>query len=522
MKLKNLILLIALLVAASACSLGGEHTEARIPFNPADWPTPLPATVEPEPTPFPKEAVELLAQKQAAAPTLAIAALPTATAIPAPTVTPEPTSVATPLLTGAVTGEGLNVRSGPGQGYALVSTLKQGDVVEVLARETTYGWVNVKTTAGEIGWVNPYFLKLSGDLGLVDGLEPQPVSASAGITATTAQPAPGKPAATTETMLIQLRSGGDIMLINSDGTGLRRLTTGIDPALSPDGSRIAFTRWDGAGMGTVWVINADGSNEHPVMSEIRQVKSPSWSPDSRQIAVNFQEGGILESHQECYNVSKNGGTPDINYWQAYDITTKVEFDSKGRPQVFVCWMLPPDAHWKLRVIDAVAGGYRDMPAGQYAFSPTWDPANTWRVVSTAGKGLVATDINRGEAFPLTDDPSDRSPRFSPDGRYLAVTYRQDTHWEVHRLNADGGGRVRLTKTPLYAVVDSPTQWNNAAPVFSPDVSEIAFLTDRAGRWEVWVMGADGSNQRPMFSDAVNDQLPIEYLGNDERSLGWGK
>jgi Tol biopolymer transport system component len=143
------------------------------------------------------------------------------------------------------------------------------------------------------------------------------------------------------------------------------------------------------------------------------------------------------------------------------------------------------------------------------------------VVSTAGQGLAWTDVNRGVADSLTTDSADRAPVFSPDGKYIAVTYRQDTHWDIHRLNADGTGRVRLTKTPLYNIVDSTRQWNNVAPTFSPDGSEIAFLTDRTGRWEVWVMNVDGANQRPMFPNAINDQLPIEYAGNDERSLQWG-
>ena len=37
-------------------------------------------------------------------------------------------------------------------------------------------------------------------------------------------------------IVFQTSSGGEIYLINADGTDLRYLTTGLDPALSPDGN----------------------------------------------------------------------------------------------------------------------------------------------------------------------------------------------------------------------------------------------------------------------------------------------
>ena len=53
-------------------------------------------------------------------------------------------------------------------------------------------------------------------------------------------------------------------------------------------------------------------------------------------------------------------------------------------------------------------------------------------------------------------------------------------------------------------------------------SQIGFLTDRTGRWEVWGLPADGSNQRPLFLDAVYDQLEISFNAVDERVLSWGE
>jgi dipeptidyl aminopeptidase/acylaminoacyl peptidase len=509
---RTLFIAVLVLVIVTACGLEEEH-EHLTPFDPADWPTPVPTQAAPTPTPFPKEALEILTNQNSEIVAAQTQSTPTPSPPPA-TPTSQPTSTPTPEVTGVVTSYALNVRKGPGSGYDILAEIDRGDEVTILSIDPTYGWANVQTANGVIGWVNPYYLDIRGDLELLEGNQPLQATAAGAIIS-----GPGSGTAAGEKLLVQLRSGGDIMVVNRAGTGLRRLTSGIDPALSPDGRQVAFTRWDGATEGSLWVINIDGSGEQLVMGNIRQVKSPSWSPEGKRVAVNFQEGGTLQAVRHCHDVSE--GEPDINFWQAYDVKTRVEFDEFGRPIVYVCWMMPPDAHWKLRIIDVETAEYKDMPAGLYVFGPAWDPANSWRVVSTAGQGLAWTDVNRGVADSLTTDSADRAPVFSPDGKYIAVTYRQDTHWDIHRLNADGTGRVRLTKTPLYNIVDSTRQWNNVAPTFSPDGSEIAFLTDRTGRWEVWVMNVDGANQRPMFPNAINDQLPIEYAGNDERSLQWG-
>jgi Tol biopolymer transport system component len=68
--------------------------------------------------------------------------------------------------------------------------------------------------------------------------------------------------------------------------------------------------------------------------------------------------------------------------------------------------------------------------------------------------------------------------------------------------------------------EQPHEYDNTSPAWSPDGSQIAFATNRTGRWEIWVMNADGSNQHPMFSDAVNAQIQLSPQSPDERILSW--
>lgn len=84
----------------------------------------------------------------------------------------------------------------------------------------------------------------------------------------------------------------DIAVID-EVTGLvQRLTYygGDDePAWSPDGSRIAFTRGYGSSSSAIWVMNADGSEPTQVVSG--NVSAPSWSPDGDSLV--FQEGNCV-------------------------------------------------------------------------------------------------------------------------------------------------------------------------------------------------------------------------------------
>ena len=93
-------------------------------------------------------------------------------------------------------------------------------------------------------------------------------------------------------LVFQTQNGGNIYLINADGTGLQRITSGLDPQLSPDGSRIAFTRWEP--QYELFTINIDGTDERPWTSGWRQMKSPTWSADGSKLIFSWQSGGRLE------------------------------------------------------------------------------------------------------------------------------------------------------------------------------------------------------------------------------------
>jgi len=212
------------------------------------------------------------------------------------------------------------------------------------------------------------------------------------------------------------------------------------------------------------------------------------------------------------------GTPDIPL-NAYDIVIE-------KDKFRICFTVPADPYWGLRIVDVETGAFEDLPRDYHSFTPAWNPARSEQVVYHGDHGLVSLDLNAKTVAPLKNDTGLRSPAYSPDGTRLAVSYWQKDHWEVHVLNADGSGQRRLTQTPLTALAEQRLRgepvrsWNNTAPAWSPDGSQIAFISDRTGEWEIWVMRADGSEQRPLFAPGVGPGLTLAYHGVDERVISW--
>ena len=420
-----------------------------------------------------------------------------------------------------------------------------GDVTGFEITET--GWLSPGQTYRVVATLQPGGESVAINSGKynnrwqVDGLEltaPAVNGATGTTTVVTAGPRPvagngsGK-------LVFQTSSGSDIYVINADGTGLSRVTHGIDPQLSPDGTRIAFTRWDP--QYELFTINLDGTNERGWFSSRRQMKSPTWTADGNKLLFSFQEGGTLEGERKRVNLVDAAINQDGIH--VPDNARGIELDGD-----VLEYFIPPDAYWWLAEIDLNNQTYTDLSTGsRYNYAPSGHPTDPNLVYFRADKGIGEYNDAVQGSRPVSFDDRDRGAiAISPDGSKIAFTYYQDGHWEIHTINVDGSNRQRLTKTPLHVVAGSSiggnevyvneegfrtmsgaqpdgmpnNNWNNAAPVWSPDGSQIAFVTDRSGQWEIWIMNADGTNQRPMFPNGALDGIELQFNGVDERMLSW--
>lgn len=91
------------------------------------------------------------------------------------------------------------------------------------------------------------------------------------------------------------RKLAELWVMDADGTSAKRLTAGqydSGPAWSPDGQRIAFTRLlppngrDVPPVSSLMVVDADGNGERALTSAATFDRDPAWSPDGRRIAFS--------------------------------------------------------------------------------------------------------------------------------------------------------------------------------------------------------------------------------------------
>lgn len=83
-----------------------------------------------------------------------------------------------------------------------------------------------------------------------------------------------------------------------------------------------------------------------------------------------------------------------------------------------------------------------------------------------------------------------SPSVGPDGRIAFASSKDGDSMEIYVANGDGSNAKKLTRT-RNAVNISP-RWNPKTG------REIAFISDRGGAPQIYLMDADGTNERPLL------------------------
>ena len=289
------------------------------------------------------------------------------------------------------------------------------------------------------------------------------------------------------------------------GGPVEKLLTGAGHfTLSPDGSWVAFATTAKDPKKTLLVKAPLSGGDRVTIAELDGEvlrESVSWSSDGSRVAVAVGTG--FESFSEIAFFSAEGG--ELNRlskpeWQVIDQITWTEGD-RG---LFVTaldrtsWAAVPQLH--LYHIDLKDGSATPVTNDLSTYGSVIDYSSSSNRLLTVER----RQMNNVWVAPAGDLSAARAITNSSFGRYdglwglgwtpdekLIYTTSDTRSTTIAQMNSDGTGQKLLT-TP--GSVDS-------ALAVSPDGTFVTFHSRRSGRFNIWRMNIDGSDQRQLtFTD----------------------
>ncbi|MCE1248722.1 MAG: S9 family peptidase [Firmicutes bacterium] len=217
-----------------------------------------------------------------------------------------------------------------------------------------------------------------------------------------------------------------------------------DPRWSPDGKRIACVSKD-----QIWVMDATGRNLQKLTNHGAGAKLPRWSPDGKYIAFYSR--------------------------------------AKGWDQI---WLVKPDGTGLRRIVN-ITNDFESLewsPDCKYILATAYDEKNGYKC------DIYKFDISNGkyENITLRDNSTNLTPRWSPDGKFIAFVSNRNGWDHIYRMNSDGTNIVQL----------SAGNFEYSEPNWSPDGKWICFLQDFQG-------------QRRLMKAASTGGTPVRIDGSQE-------
>jgi TolB protein len=264
------------------------------------------------------------------------------------------------------------------------------------------------------------------------------------------------------------------------------------------GTHIYFVS-DRTGHKEIWAMDYDGKNQHPITHFNSMSIQPAISPDGTRVAfTSFVRGnpGIF-----VFSVDP---VRDLRFYnQRASVNSSPSFTPDGK-QVIYSSSAPDDRCCRIFVASLEGSGFRPVTSFvNIDTEPKVNPKTGTEMVFTSGRSgpqqiyrasLDGTDIER-----LSDGTGEAGgPAWHPNGQIIAFSWTRGFAagaWNVFTMDVATHQYIQLTHG----------EGRNENPTWAPDGKHIVFGSTRNGRSQIYSMLANGTQVQQLTTQGSNDR-----------------
>jgi TolB protein len=270
-------------------------------------------------------------------------------------------------------------------------------------------------------------------------------------------------------------------------------------ATSLAGTHIYFVS-DRTGSKEIWAMDFDGKNQHALTHYNSLSIQPAVSPDGSRIAFTSYARG----NPGIFVGSVDPSFRDLRFYnQRASVNSSPSFTPDGK-QIIYSSSAPNDRCCRIFLANLDGTGFRPITAyGALDTEPKINPKTGGEMVFASSRSgpeqiyranLDGTDMER-----ITDGTGEAgNPSWHPDGQFLAFSWTRGFAagaWNVFVMDIGSHRYNQLTHG----------EGRNENPSWAPDGKHIVFGSTRHGRSQIFSMLADGTQVQQLTTQGSNER-----------------
>jgi Tol biopolymer transport system component len=298
------------------------------------------------------------------------------------------------------------------------------------------------------------------------------------------------PDASTFLSLVNVETGERLRLTTTPDAA----TSDFNPAFSPDGRRLLFTRCAADCEMYVLSLSQDCRSVGPpsaLKQAGQEIKGNVWMPDGKEIVYSLYEADWEASLMKVR--AEPGARPeripftDELPFSPFSVAVAPRGDRLAYTAILYFVQI-----WKVEPGKAPESF---APSTRWDVNPQYSPDGKRVVFVSNRSGVVqiwSCDSGGGNPVQIThfDSGFSGTPRWSPDGRSVAFDRRLQHGWGIFVIAADGSQVRKLTSDGSLEQI----------PSWSADGQWVYYTSNRTGRFEIWKAKANGGKGTQVTSN----------------------